>query len=190
MRANAFAVSSPQTWFIGGEIAPLSHKKSEGTRHEKTNTKVLVAYDSKLGSTAEVAKFIGSVLSEQGASIAVKPLSEAVELETYDSVIFGSAIRYDPWLPDATTFVREKKTVLSNLPVSFLFTCLTDPPPVEGGACPAVPRPGSAGDTSIRPACTQPCLPSTGQQYAIWSAASRKSYPMNSVAEGPPVPCG
>jgi len=56
---------------------------------------MLVAYDSKFGSTAEVAKFI------------------------------GSAIRYDRWLPDATTFVRENATALSNVPVSFFFTCLT-----------------------------------------------------------------
>ena len=86
---------------------------------------MLVAYDSKLGSTAEVAKFMGSVLSEQGASIAVKPLSEVDDLETYDSVIIGSAIRYDRWLPGATTFVRENETALSNVPVSFFFTCLT-----------------------------------------------------------------
>lgn len=92
---------------------------------KKTNTKVLVTYASKLGSTAEVAKFMGSVLSEQGASIAVKPLSEVDDLETYDSVIIGSAIRYDRWLPEATTFVRQNRTTLSNVPVSFFFTCLT-----------------------------------------------------------------
>ena len=86
---------------------------------------MLVAYDSKLGSTAEVAKFIGSVLTEQGSEIDVKPLSEVDELDTYDSVIIGSAIRYDRWLPDATTFVKEKKATLSNVPVSFFFTCLT-----------------------------------------------------------------
>lgn len=86
---------------------------------------MLVAYDSKLGSTAEVAKFMGSVLSEQGASIAVKPLSEVDDLDAYDSVIIGSAIRYDRWLPNAKTFVIENKKTLSKVPVSFFFTCLT-----------------------------------------------------------------
>ena len=86
---------------------------------------MLVAYDSKLGSTAEVAKFIGSVLTEQGSEIEVKPLSEVDDLETYDGVIIGGAIRYDRWLPDATTFVRENATALSSVPVSFFFTCLT-----------------------------------------------------------------
>lgn len=92
---------------------------------KKPNTKVLVAYDSKLGSTAEVAEFMGSVLSEQGLSIVVKPLSEVGDLESYARVIVGSAIRYDRWLPDATTFERENKTALRNVPVSFFFTCLT-----------------------------------------------------------------
>ena len=92
---------------------------------EESRTRILVAYDSKLGSTAEVAKFIGSVLTEQGSEIDVKPLSEVDELDTYDSVIIGSAIRYDRWLPNATTFVKENATALSKVPVSFFFTCLT-----------------------------------------------------------------
>ncbi len=92
---------------------------------EQSKTRMLVAYDSKLGSTAEVANFMGRVLSEQGATIAVKPLSQVDELETYHSVIIGSAIRYDRWLPDATAFVKENRTALSNVPVSFFFTCLT-----------------------------------------------------------------
>ena len=86
---------------------------------------MLVAYDSKLRSTAEVAKFIGSVLTEQGSKIDVKPLSEVDELDTYDSVIIGSAIRYDRWLPNATAFVKENKATLSKVSVSFFFTCLT-----------------------------------------------------------------
>lgn len=88
-------------------------------------TRILVAYDSRLGSTAEVAKFIGSVLTEQLAETEVKPLSEVDDLETFDRFILGSAIRYDRWLPDATAFVKENKTTLSDVPVSFFFTCLT-----------------------------------------------------------------
>jgi menaquinone-dependent protoporphyrinogen oxidase len=84
-----------------------------------------MAYDSKLGSTAEVAKFIGSVLTEQGAETEVKPLSTVEDLEAYDRVILSSAIRYDRWLPDATAFVKENKATLSSVPVSFFFTCLT-----------------------------------------------------------------
>ena len=86
---------------------------------------MLVAYDSKLGSTAEVAQFIGSVLTEQGAETEVKSLSTVDDLEAYDRVILGGAIHYDRWLPDATAFVKENKATLSSVPVSFFFTCLT-----------------------------------------------------------------
>ncbi|MGR3513575.1 MAG: flavodoxin domain-containing protein [Paracoccaceae bacterium] len=92
---------------------------------EQLGTRVLVAYDSKLGSTAEVARFIGDVLAEQRSEIDVKPLSEVDDMEAYDRVILGSAIRYDHWLPGATAFVKEKKAILSSVPVSFFFTCLT-----------------------------------------------------------------
>ncbi len=91
----------------------------------KPVAKLIVLYDSKLGSTAEVAEFMGRVLLDQGASVAVKPISEADDLESYDRVIIGSAIRYDHWLPDASAFVRQNKTTLSKVPVSFFFTCLT-----------------------------------------------------------------
>lgn len=84
-----------------------------------------MAYDSKLGSTAEVAKFIGRVLTEHGTETAVKPLSEVGDLGSYDRVILGSAIRYDRWLPDAVAFVKENRAALSKVPVSFFFTCLT-----------------------------------------------------------------
>jgi menaquinone-dependent protoporphyrinogen oxidase len=92
---------------------------------EHARTRTLVAYDSRLGSTAEVAQFIGSVLAEKGAEAEVRPLADVDDLEPFDRVMIGSAIRYDRWLPDATEFVTKHKATLSNLPVSFFFTCLT-----------------------------------------------------------------
>lgn len=108
----------------GRESCPLLTSQ-RGRFLEKPNTKVLVTYDSKLGSTAEVAAFMGRVLAEQGAWVAVNPLSEVDDLDAYDSVIIGSAIRYDRWLPDATAFVKRHKKTLSDQPVSFFFICLT-----------------------------------------------------------------
>ena len=123
-------------WLMRRALAALVHRQvgrafpsfpvtQSGSFMKKPNTEVLVTYDSKLGSTAEVANFMGNVLTEQGASIAVKPISEVDDLDSYDGVIIGSAIRYDRWSPEARTFVRENKTILSGVPVSFYFTCLT-----------------------------------------------------------------
>ena len=70
--------------------------------------KVLVAYDSRLGSTAVVANFIGSVLSEGRASLDIKTVSKVTDLEVYDRVVIGNAIRHDRWLPEAVAFTRKK----------------------------------------------------------------------------------
>ena len=92
---------------------------------QKAHPRILVAYASRLGSTAEEATFIGKVMSEGGAEADVRALVEVDDLTSYDSVVVGSAIRYDRWLPDAVAFVRENQKALREVPVAFFFTCLT-----------------------------------------------------------------
>lgn len=88
------------------------------------NDRVLVAYDSRLGSTAEVAAYIGSVLGEEGASVDVVQIDSVGDIGQYDRVIVGSAIRYDRWLPEATAFVTANREALGRVPVALFFTCL------------------------------------------------------------------
>lgn len=90
----------------------------------RLHRRVLVAYDSRLGSTTEVAACIGSVLAEQGASVDVLPIDSVGDVATYDCVVVGSAIRYDRWLRDATAFVEANRGELSRVPVAMFFTCL------------------------------------------------------------------
>lgn len=91
----------------------------------KPSDRVLIVYDSRLGSTGEVAEFIGRVLSEEGTLVDVKKLDEPIaDLRKYDRVVVGSAIRYDRWLPEAAEFVRANRRHLSELPTAFFFTCL------------------------------------------------------------------
>ena len=90
-----------------------------------THDRVLVAYDSRLGSTAEVAAFIGDVFAERGASVDVLQIDQVGDVARYDSVVIGSAIRYDRWLPEATAFVAANRATLSQMPVAMFFTCLT-----------------------------------------------------------------
>ncbi|MDJ0640409.1 MAG: flavodoxin domain-containing protein [Paracoccaceae bacterium] len=91
----------------------------------QANQRALVAYDSRLGSTAEVAEFIGGALSEGGASVDINTVSEVTALEVYDRVVIGGAIRYDRWLPEAVAFVRKNRQILLDTQVAFFFTCLT-----------------------------------------------------------------
>lgn len=56
--------------------------------------RLLVAYSSRLGSTGEVASFIGRVLSEDGTSVDVKGFDQVGDLGPYNRFVLGSAIRY------------------------------------------------------------------------------------------------
>jgi len=94
-------------------------------RKTKEGQKILVAYASQFGSTAEVAQAIGQVLAQNGNTVETKWIENIIGLNSYDAVIIGSAIQYDRWMPVATGFVRRHQNVLSKLPVAYFFTCLT-----------------------------------------------------------------
>ena len=87
--------------------------------------RVLVAFDSRLGSTAEVAAFIGRVLIDNGQRVDVKAVSQVDNLSPYNLVLIGGAIRYDRWLPGVTKFTVAHLKTLQQVPVAFFFTCLT-----------------------------------------------------------------
>ena len=88
-------------------------------------SKVLVAHVSRLGSTAEVAEFIGRTLAERGDSVDILTFDEVGDLRQYDRIVIGSPIRYDRWLREATAFVDATRDELSQVPVDMFFTCLT-----------------------------------------------------------------
>ncbi|ACZ43451.1 Flavodoxin-like protein [Thermobaculum terrenum ATCC BAA-798] len=80
--------------------------------------KVLVAYASRLGSTAEVAEFMGEELRRLGAEVDVMPVGEVRRVAPYDAVLVGSGVRHMHWLPEATEFVRVYQDELSRKPVA------------------------------------------------------------------------
>jgi menaquinone-dependent protoporphyrinogen oxidase len=86
--------------------------------------RVLVAYDTGSGSTDEVADFIGDILSQDGYIVEIKNIKEELDLTSYDSIVIGSAIRYDKWMSNARKFVKNNQEILSKIPVAFFFTCL------------------------------------------------------------------
>ena len=88
-------------------------------------SKVLVAYASKSGSTAEVAEFMGEALREAGATVDVKPITAVRDMAGYDVAFVGSAIRVGRWLGDAVKFVEEHKDDLNKQPAAFFTVCLT-----------------------------------------------------------------
>ncbi len=81
--------------------------------------KILVAYASRYGSTAEVAQAIGAQLSQRGATVDVCSVADVRDLASYDAVVVGSAIRMGQWLGAATKFVEANQAALRQVPVAF-----------------------------------------------------------------------
>jgi menaquinone-dependent protoporphyrinogen IX oxidase len=54
--------------------------------------KILAAYSSFAGSTAETAVFIGRTLLEKGMADDVKPVNKIKSIDDYDAVITGPAV--------------------------------------------------------------------------------------------------
>lgn len=85
------------------------------------NQRVLVAYATRAGSTAEIAAAGGQSLGDGGYAVDVKPVKEKPKLDGYAAVVLGSAIRMGSWLPEAVDFVKANQAALNAVPVA-LFT--------------------------------------------------------------------
>ncbi|MCX7789472.1 MAG: flavodoxin domain-containing protein, partial [Chloroflexaceae bacterium] len=85
------------------------------------NQRILVAYATRAGSTAEIAVAIAETLAARGYAVDVKPVKEKPKLDGYSAVVLGSAIRMGSWLPEAVNFAKANQAALNRLPVA-LFT--------------------------------------------------------------------
>jgi menaquinone-dependent protoporphyrinogen oxidase len=80
--------------------------------------RMLVAYATHTGSTAEVATVIGEELRVRGFDVDVATVNEAGPVRGYQGVLLGSAVNSGRWLPDAVEFVRKNQAVLRAIPVA------------------------------------------------------------------------
>ncbi|GAB4492934.1 MAG: flavodoxin domain-containing protein [Anaerolineales bacterium] len=83
--------------------------------------KILVAYATRAGSTAEIAAAIGQTLATRGFSVEVKPVAKVASLDGYQAALLGSAIRMGNWLPEMVKFIQSNQSALNALPTA-LFT--------------------------------------------------------------------
>lgn len=106
---------------IRGEI-----EKPDLTLGEETmSNRVLIAYATKTGSTAEIATRIGKIIAEKGFSVDVKPVKEAKDISSYSTVLVGSGIRIGQMMGDALNFIKDNKTALKKKHFSVFFACMT-----------------------------------------------------------------
>lgn len=81
------------------------------------DTKVLVAYASKHGATAEIAEKIGQALREAGLETEVLPADRVSDLSPYKAVILGSAMYVGRWQKEAARFLENNEKALAERPV-------------------------------------------------------------------------
>jgi menaquinone-dependent protoporphyrinogen oxidase len=74
--------------------------------------KVLVAYDSKHGSTALIAETIGDVLCENGCQVDIRLAVTVDEIAAYDAIVLGSPLYYSNFLPGALSFLDRHRSIL------------------------------------------------------------------------------
>ncbi len=79
-------------------------------------TPVLVTYASQFGSTQGIAERIADVLRRHGLDVTAAPAG-SVAAADYDAFVVGSAVHAGHWLPAATAFVRDHRSMLATRPV-------------------------------------------------------------------------
>lgn len=84
--------------------------------------KILVAYGSKRGSTAEIAEKIGEALRQKGLQVDVLDAGTVNDLTPYSKIILGSSVYIGLWHKNAVRFLKKNIEILEKLPV-WLFIC-------------------------------------------------------------------
>jgi menaquinone-dependent protoporphyrinogen oxidase len=80
-------------------------------------TRVLVAYGTKYGATAEIAEKIGQVLQQAGLQADVLPADRARDLSAYQAVVLGSGVYVGRWRKEAAKFLKANEQALAGKPV-------------------------------------------------------------------------
>ncbi len=93
--------------------------------------RILIAYATKAGSTAGIARRVGEVLARRGAPADVlpvpdiPPLNEVGDPVKYRAVVLGSAIRFGKLLPEAMAFIELNQEALQEVQFSIFIACMT-----------------------------------------------------------------
>ncbi|MGW5613037.1 flavodoxin domain-containing protein [Streptomyces sp. NPDC003877] len=101
--------------------------------------RVLVAYGTTNGSTAQIAGAVAAVLRERGLTAEALPASSVTGVAPYDAVVAGGGLYAGRWHKDARRFVRRHRRDLAERPLWLFSSGPLDPsaserdiPPVPG----------------------------------------------------------
>jgi menaquinone-dependent protoporphyrinogen oxidase len=85
------------------------------------NNKILLAYASKYGATAEIAQKIRGELQASGFEVDTLPANQVKDVSQYQSVILGVALYMGQWRKEAVQFLKAHQGSLSKQAV-WIFT--------------------------------------------------------------------
>lgn len=86
--------------------------------------RILVAYASMAGSTAEVARVVGEELARDGSQVDVLPLDQVQSLEGYAGVVVGAPLILG-WHRDALRFLRKHRKDFERIPLAIFAMALS-----------------------------------------------------------------
>jgi menaquinone-dependent protoporphyrinogen oxidase len=86
--------------------------------------KILVAYTTNSGTTADVAKAIGEELAKEDCEVDVRRMEEVITLDPYVGVVIGAPMIMG-WHKTAITFIRKNEAVLSRKKVAYFITAMS-----------------------------------------------------------------
>jgi menaquinone-dependent protoporphyrinogen oxidase len=79
--------------------------------------RILVAYATMAGSTAEVAKRVGEEIASHGLQVDVLPISEVKDLEPYAGVVLGAPMIMG-WHRSALKFIKKHRAAFQHIPLA------------------------------------------------------------------------
>jgi len=143
--------------------------------------RILVAYTTQKGSTAEIALAVAGELEKTGAAVTVADMTTPSLVDGYDAVVIGAPVYSGRIAKDVAFFARRHRDALARIPVAGFIT----------GIAPVYPK---AGDMSgfIRKfeAALSPVRPVAVTMFAGKLDVARLSFIERGMARVLKVPTG
>lgn len=87
-------------------------------------SRILIAYATMSGSTAEVAETVGEEIAKSGLLVDVLPITEVDDLTSYDGVVVGGPMIMG-WHRTALSFLRKHRSTFQRVPVAVFITAMS-----------------------------------------------------------------
>lgn len=85
-------------------------------------TRVLVAYDTKHGSTGQVAQTVADTLRGVGVEVHVERVDHVAALDQVDAVVLGAPVYMGRWTKGARSLLHDRHDELAGKPVAVFAT--------------------------------------------------------------------